>query len=222
MGTTDGAHQGPWFHGTRTEYDVGQSIAPSGVDLSPDLDGAIWGAELAAGEGPGRIYRVEVAGTVEKAEESAHHPSMSWRARGHVRVVEEVVDFPLYHGTRADLRVGDLIAPGHPSNFGNEGRVAGHVYMTGTLDAAKWGAELAVGDGPGRIYLVEPLGAIEDDPNLTDKRFRGNPTKSFRSKEPLRVAGEVEKWDGHSPDAVRAMRDGLQRLKERGEDVIDD
>lgn len=232
LGTSDKAHEGPWFHGTRLEYDVGQFIAPapnpveghpsSGVALSPDLDGAIWEAELSQGRGTARVYRVEVAGVVERREEFPPHPSMTWRTRDRVRVVEEVVHWPLYHGTKADLDVGALIAPGHDANFGDGGRVAGHVYMTRTLDAAKWGAELAIGDGPGRIYVVEPLGPIEDDPNLTDKKFRGNPTKSFRSRDPLRVVGEVRSWNGHSPEALRAMREGLQRLKERGEDVIDD
>jgi hypothetical protein len=98
----------------------------------------------------------------------------------------------LYHGTRADLKPGDLIEPGHTSNFGKELRTANHVYLTRTLDAATWGAELAVGEGPGRIYIVEATGPIEDDPNLTNKKFRGNPTKSYRSRRnPLRVTGEI-------------------------------
>jgi rifampin ADP-ribosylating transferase len=147
---------------------------------------------------------------------------MSWRTLHPVRVVDEVQDWPLYHGTRADLKPGDLIEPGYTANFGQPGRVANHVYMTRTLDAAKWGAELAAGDGPVRIYLVEPVGPIEDDPNLTDKKFRGNPTKSFRTRDAVRVTGEVREWQGHSPDAIRAMRKGLEELKDRGEDIIDD
>lgn len=129
---------------------------------------------------------------------------------------------PLYHGTRTDLKPGDLIEPGYTANFGDAGRIANHVYVTRTLDAAKWGAELAAGAGPGRIYLVEPLGPVEDDPNLTDEKFRGNPTTSFRSRHGVRVTGEVRDWQGHAPETVEAMRDGLRTLKERGEDVIDD
>jgi rifampin ADP-ribosylating transferase len=147
---------------------------------------------------------------------------MSWRSREPLRVKGEVAEFPLYHGTRADLRPGDLIEPGHAANFGASPRTANHVYMSRTLDAAKWGAELATGEGPGRIYIVEPTGPIEDDPNLTDKKFRGNPTKSFRSREPLRVTGEVMDWQGHSDEAVKAMKDGLARLERQGLAVIDD
>jgi rifampin ADP-ribosylating transferase len=128
---------------------------------------------------------------------------------------------PFYHGTRADLAPGDLIVPGYTSNFG-ERRTANHVYFSATLEAATWGVELAAGEGPGRIYIVEPLGAFVDDPNLTDKKFPGNPTKSYRSREPLRVAGEVKDWVGHSPEQLQAMREGLARLREQGLDVIDD
>lgn len=127
----------------------------------------------------------------------------------------------LLHGTKADLRVGDLIEPGRRSNFGG-GRTAGHVYVTQTLDAAAWGAELAVGEGPGRIYLVEPTGDVEDDPNVTDKRFPGNPTRSYRSRSPFRVVGELEDWVGHSPEQVRAMREHLAELDRLGTAEIDD
>ena len=125
-----------------------------------------------------------------------------------------------YHGTKADLKVGDLIGPGHGSNFAE--RKLGHIYFSATLDAATWGAELARGDGPGRIYIVEPTGPFEDDPNLTDKKFPGNITASYRSREPLRITGEVEDWTGHSPEQLQAMRDGLARLREQGLDVIHD
>ncbi|SDS38418.1 rifampin ADP-ribosylating transferase [Friedmanniella luteola] len=127
----------------------------------------------------------------------------------------------LFHGTKADLRVGDLLVPGRVSNFG-DGRVAGHVYVTATLDAATWGAELAVGEGPGRIYVVEPEGALEDDPNLTDQRFPGNPTRSYRTREPVKVVGELVDWVGHPPAQLRAMREGLADLERRGEAVVDD
>ena len=98
-----------------------------------------------------------------------------------------------YHGTKANLMPNELIQPGFNSNYGKR-KKASYVYLTATLDAATWGAELAVGDGPGRIYIVEPTGHIEDDPNLTDKKFPGNPTKSYRSQHPLRVIGEVANW----------------------------
>lgn len=109
------------------------------------------------------------------------------------------------HGTRADLAVGDLLVPGRSSNF-EAGRTMRHVYFTATLDAATWGAELANGDGPGRIYVVEPTGGYEDDPNLTDRRFPGNPTCSYRSRHPLRIVGELTDWVGHPPEQVAAMR----------------
>jgi rifampin ADP-ribosylating transferase len=127
-----------------------------------------------------------------------------------------------YHGTKAQLKPGDLIEPGRRANIGEPGRVANYVYMSGTLDAATWGAELAQGEGRGRIYVVEPTSPIEDDPNLTDKRYPGNPTKSYRSREPLRVTGEVADWRGHSPQELKAMKDGLERLEREGAMVIDD
>ncbi len=127
----------------------------------------------------------------------------------------------LYHGTRADLKPGDLIAPGYASNYGKR-KMATYVYLSATLDAATWGAELAFGDGRGKIYIVEPTGAIEDDPNLTDKKFPGNPTKSYRSREPLRVVGEVTDWQGHSPAALKAMRDNVEKRRAEGVEAIED
>lgn len=126
-----------------------------------------------------------------------------------------------YHGTRADLKPGEMIEAGYTSNYGQR-KKATYVYLTGTLDAAVWGAELAIGEGPGRIYIVEPTGPIMDDPNLTDKKFPGNPTKSYRSREPLRVTGEVTDWQGHSPEALQAMKDGIERLRQLGVEAIDD
>lgn len=126
-----------------------------------------------------------------------------------------------YHGTKGDLKTGDLIVPGHAANFGKLDRTATFVYLTGTLDAATWGAELALGEGRGRIYIVEPLGVIEDDPNLTDKKFPGNPTRSYRSREPLRVAGEVMDWQGHSAEELEAMKSSLERLRQQGVEPID-
>ncbi len=122
------------------------------------------------------------------------------------------------HGTKADLVVGDLLTAGRESNF--EEGVMNFVYFTATLDAATWGAELAAGEGPGRIYLVEPTGEFEDDPNVTDKKFPGNPTRSFRSRSPLLVVGELVDWIGHSPETVRAMREGLAALKDAGKAEI--
>jgi rifampin ADP-ribosylating transferase len=144
-----------------------------------------------------------------------------------VSATSEPVPFEVYragvhlHGTKADLVVGEMLVPGRESNF-EEGRVMNYVYFTATLDAAVWGAELAAGEGPGRIYVVEPLGAFEDDPNVTDKKFPGNPTQSFRSREPLRVAGELVDWVGHSPEKLRAMRDGLAALRRAGRAQIED
>ena len=126
-----------------------------------------------------------------------------------------------YHGTKANLKEGDLIAPGYNSNYGKRKKAA-YVYLTATLDAATWGAELAVGEGRGRIYIVEPTGPFEDDPNLTDKKFPGNPTKSFRSQHPLRVTGEVTDWQGHAPEQLQAMKDHLERLKQQGIEAIEE
>jgi hypothetical protein len=123
---------------------------------------------------------------------------------------DEVISGPFYHGTKADLKPGDLITPGYRSNYGHGERKTRWVYMSATL--SPWGAELARGDGPGRIYIVEPTGPFVDDPDLTDKKFAGNPTRSYRSREPLRVVGEVTGWQGHSPEEIKAMLDAQDRL----------
>lgn len=133
---------------------------------------------------------------------------------------DNIVAQQFYHGTRADLKQGDQIAVGYDSNFGM-GKPLSWVYLTGTLDAAIWGAELAAGEGRERIYVVEPTGPIFDDPNLTDQKFPGNPTQSYRSREPLRVTGEVTEWEGHAPERLRAMKDHLERLKAQGIEAID-
>ena len=125
----------------------------------------------------------------------------------------EVYEAGIYlHGTKADLAVGDLLLPGRGSNF-EAGRVMNYVYFTATLDAAVWGAELASGEGRGRIYVVEPTGEFENDPNLTDKKFPGNPTQSFRSREPLRVLGELVDWVGHPPEKLEAMRASIEATR---------
>lgn len=126
-----------------------------------------------------------------------------------------------FHGTKAHLHPGDLIEPGFNSNYG-ERKSAKYIFLTATLDAAIWGAELAYGNGRERIYLVEPLGAIEDDPDLTDKKFPGNPTKSYRSTSPFRVVGEVTVWQAHLPEQVQAMKDALVKLKEQGIHSLND
>jgi|GEM_PF-136438 len=127
----------------------------------------------------------------------------------------------LYHGTRAVLKSGDMIVPGHMTNYGT-GKAAVHVYLSATLEAAIWGAELAQGDGLPRIYTVEPTGPIYDDPNLTDKKFPGNPTKSYRTRQPLRVVDELSDWQGHSPEQIAAIKAGLEKLKSLGVQAVDD
>ena len=120
-----------------------------------------------------------------------------------------------YHGTRAVLKPGDLLQPGYSSNYTE--RRSPWIYFSATLNAATWGAELAKGEGPGRIYLVEPTGSFIDDPNLTDKKYPGNPTKSYRSREPLRVVAEHLGWQGHSPEEIQTMKDFIA-----GKEPIDD
>jgi len=125
------------------------------------------------------------------------------------------------HGTKADLAVGNLLVPGRESNF-EAGRAMNYVYFTATLDAAVWGAELAGGEDRGRIYIVEPTGDFEDDPNLTDKKFPGNPTGSFRSRDPLRVVGELVDWVGHAPEKLEAMRAAVEASQLAGKSRIED
>ena len=128
---------------------------------------------------------------------------------------------PFFHGTKADLRAGDLLTAGFRSNYRSD-VVMNHIYFTALRDGAGLAAELAAGDGAPRVYAVEPTGAFEDDPNVTDKRFPGNPTQSYRTRHALRVVSEVEGWVGHDPVALRAMLDRLAQLREQGLDVIED
>jgi Rifampin ADP-ribosyl transferase len=116
-----------------------------------------------------------------------------------------------YHGTRADLKTGDLLRPGYTSNY-SDAR-SRWIYFSETLNAATWGAELAKGNGPARIFIVEPTGTFVDDPNLTDKRYPGNPTKSYRSREPLYVVREHFDWQGHTPEEIQAMKDAIAGLE---------
>lgn len=126
-----------------------------------------------------------------------------------------------FHGTKADLKVGDLIEVGFNSNFGQ--RIsAKYIFLTATLDPAIWGAELAHGEGPERIYLVEATGQIENDPDLTDRKFPGNPTMSYRSTDPFKVVGEVTIWQGHPQEQVEAMKDALVKLQEQGINSLND
>ena len=126
-----------------------------------------------------------------------------------------------FHGTKANLKHGDLIGAGYTSNYGQRATAA-YVYLTGTLNAAIWGAELALGEGPSRIYVVEATGPVEDDPNLTDKKYPGNPTLSYRSKDPLRVIGEVIEWQGHSAQELKKMKDGVERARQLGIEALED
>jgi hypothetical protein len=128
---------------------------------------------------------------------------------------------PFFHGTKADLKQGDLIIPGFSSNYGKQNE-AKYVYFAATMEAAIWGAELARGEGRGRVYIVQPAGTFNDDPNLTDKKFPGNPTKSYRTKDSLLIICEVMDWQGHSPEQLKQMRDNVQRLKKLGIEAIED
>jgi hypothetical protein len=126
-----------------------------------------------------------------------------------------------FHGTKADLKPGDLIEVGYNSNYGQR-KNAKYIFLSATLDAAIWGAELAYGEGPERIYLVEPTGPIEDDPDLTDKRFPGNPSMSYRSTHPFKVVGEVKVWQGHTQEEVRSIKEGIAKLIEQGIHSLND
>lgn len=126
-----------------------------------------------------------------------------------------------YHGTKADLEIGDLIEPGFNSNYGSRNK-AKFVYFSATLEASIWGAELAVGENAERIYIVEPTGKFEDDPNLTDKKYPGNPTKSYRTAQALKVVGEIKEWNGHPPEQLNVMKANLEKLKQQGIEAIED
>ena len=132
---------------------------------------------------------------------------------------------PFFHGTKAAVEVGTELVAGYGSNF-QEGRVSNHIYFAARLETAVWGAELATSlaglSERGHVYEVEPLGPFEDDPNVTDKRFPGNPTESYRTRHPVRVVREVQDWEGHPPEVLQGMLDSLARLREQGLDVIED
>lgn len=134
--------------------------------------------------------------------------------------VQDAFTQTFFHGTRAELKIGDFVETGFNSNFVD--RKLKHIYLTATLNAAIWGAELAAGTGRERIYLVEATGPLEDDPNVTNKKFPGNPTMSYRSTHPFKVIGEVTVWRGHSSEQIKAMKDGLEKLKQQGPVVIEE
>lgn len=135
------------------------------------------------------------------------------------------IEGPFYHGTKAHLEPGALLVPGHASNYEN-GRISRHIYFSALLDPAIWGAELATrltGDaGRGHIYIVEPQGVFEDDPNVTNKRFPGNPMRSYRTRHPLRILAEVTEWEGHSPEVLQGMLKHLDTLRANGRALIED
>ncbi|MFD5051152.1 NAD(+)--rifampin ADP-ribosyltransferase [Streptomyces tendae] len=130
--------------------------------------------------------------------------------------MDEVLDEgPFFHGTKADLRVGEHLTAGFPSNYRPE-IVMNHIYFTALRDGAGLAAELAAGDGEPRVYAVEPTGEFEHDPNVTDKKFPGNPTRSYRSTAPLRVVGEVTDWTRLTPEALQTWRDRLAAMNQEG------
>ncbi len=132
---------------------------------------------------------------------------------------------PFYHGTKSALTAGDELIAGYGSNF-QKGRVSHNIYFTAVVETAAWGAELATALAEraerGHIYVVEPLGPFEDDPNVTNKKFPGNPTRSYRTRQPLRVVSELDAWEGHDPEVLQGMLDRLALLREQGLDVIED
>jgi hypothetical protein len=153
---------------------------------------------------------------------------MTENSSSHVPVTYEHCEHivgPFYHGTKSALEIGAELVPGFGSNF-QEGRVSNNIYFTALVGTAAWGAELATAlagsEERGRIYVVEPLGPFEDDPNVTNKRFPGNVTESYRTRHPLRVVGEVADWEGHDPEVLKGMLDRLALLREQGLDVIED
>jgi hypothetical protein len=127
---------------------------------------------------------------------------------------------PFFHGTKAELKIGDLLEPQHVSNY--QDKKSNHIYFTATLNAAKWGAELATSRLKERIYIVEPLGQFENDPNLTNKRFPGNPTRSYRSKSPLKIIAELHSWERHSDEEINHMIASLEKLREQGVAAMED
>ncbi|MFI5187021.1 MAG: NAD(+)--rifampin ADP-ribosyltransferase [Chitinophagales bacterium] len=119
---------------------------------------------------------------------------------------------PFYHGTKADLQVGDLLTAGRISNYKAEVQM-NHIYFTALVNGAGLAAALAKGDGLERVYIVEPTGSFENDPNVTDKKFPGNPTRSYRTQEPLKIIGEVKDWVRQTPEELQKWREKLANVK---------
>jgi rifampin ADP-ribosylating transferase len=134
-------------------------------------------------------------------------------------MAEPLDDGPFFHGTKADLRVGDLLTPGFRSNYRHEVTM-NHVYFTSRLDGAGLAAEIIPGEAPPRVYEVEPTGSFEDDPNVTDKKFPGNPTRSFRSAAPLRIVAERDDWTRLTPETLAWWRHRLAEMRDENAEII--
>ena len=119
---------------------------------------------------------------------------------------------PFYHGTKADLQVGDLLTAGGRSNYKSD-VIMNHIYFTALVNGAGLAAALAKGDGPERVYIVEPTGSFENDPNVTNKKFPGNPTRSYRTEAPLKIVGEVTDWLRITPEDLQKWREKLANVK---------
>jgi hypothetical protein len=166
----------------------------------------------------GRVVKtMSIAEAIAEASDT-EHVAVTFEGCDHV-------EGPFFHGTRLGFAEGDLLVPGHPSNY-HRGRISNHVYFAALIEPAVWAAELAVAlaasEERGRIYIVEPTGPFEDDPNVTNKKFPGNVTRSYRTRHPMRVVEELEAWEGHALEALQAMLDNIARLREQGLDVIED
>lgn len=158
-----------------------------------------------------------IADAIAEADSTEHVP-VTFERCDHIKG-------PFFHGTKTEVAIGEELVPGRPSNY-HEDRVANHVYFAALLEPAIWGAELAValggGTGSKHIYLVEPTGPFEDDPNVTNKRFPGNVTRSYRTGHSMRVVGELAPWEGHPPEVLQSMLDNLAKLRADGLDIIED
>jgi hypothetical protein len=226
-----------YYHGARTELALRDLIAPSATEardpssahvlLTPNLDEAIWSAELAAGDAPARVYVVEPLGPVAPVSLQPEyrppgHPTMCWCSRAPLRVTGEVTEWLYYHGTRADLQPGDLIKPGHVSNFGAIAR-----RRTTSTSLARSTPPRGARSLPSAKDAAASTSLSRPDPPKTTPTSRtrssvGIPPSRSRSREPLRIKGEVSDWQGHAKEAIQTMKDGLERRKQLGVDAIDD
>lgn len=126
---------------------------------------------------------------------------------------------PFYHGTKADLQIGDLLTAGFKSNY-HQDIIMNHIYFTATIQGAGLASEIIPGNGEPRVYIVEPTGDFENDPNVTDKKFPGNPTRSYRSKEPLRIVGEITEWTKLTAEEFQTWQDNLTKLRTSNAQII--